>query len=79
MATKEEKNTYRERKAAEWEGAAANMVTDEAEDKAMVTEMTSKTGSPSDGSSTQGAPATHAQISLSSSVTESMTHCTISG
>src|SRR5258708_608224 len=41
MAMKEEKDTYRERKAAEQEGAAANMVTDEAEDKAMVTKMTS--------------------------------------
>ena len=41
MATREEKDTYREKKVAEQERAAANAATDEAEDKAMVTKMIS--------------------------------------
>src|SRR5258708_948136 len=41
MATREEKDAYREKKVAEWERATVNVATDEAEDKVMVTEMIS--------------------------------------
>ena len=41
IATQEEKDAYREKKAAEWERAAANAATNEADNKAMVTEVLS--------------------------------------